>query len=499
MSKLLRIVLLLMVVAAGAAGWWWHQHSVRAVPQPAAVEAALPAELIQQFQSHMAALAEREKVFAALAGKAGLTVPGDDRWQQQFIGLQALLTQIDSDRLAPTAANRQSLDEGITLLQARTRHLDVQNRDLESLLREQKRADKLQQQWRGLSHQANAGMPPALALQQAGWRDEAGKQTQAMAFVAAAQLWQHLSDSLTSWLARVTGTIEARDQALEHRSQWKSVSGHVESAATAKAEELFQNGSQQLQAGEAENASASFVAATAAWQAAWRADLVRLATPAMVAIPAGHFRMGDIEGKGKRDQQPVHDVAIDAFLLAATEITFEQYGAYARLADLPLPDAHGWGEGRRPVINISWQDAHDYAAWLAQETGRAFRLPTEAEWEYAARAGTDSAYAWGEDMTGQMANCEGCSRWGNDRSLPVGSFRPNAFGLYDMSGNVWEWTEDCYRSRYDAPPVVDVCRERVLRGGSWADLPPVLKVANRSHAAPGYASDRIGFRLAQDH
>ena len=134
-------------------------------------------------------------------------------------------------------------------------------------------------------------------------------------------------------------------------------------------------------------------------------------------------------------------------------------------------------EGRRPVIKITWHQATDYAKWLSEQTGKRYRLPTEAEWEYAARAGTKSRYWWGNNLIKGMANCNGCgSDWDNKQTAPVGSFKPNPFGLYDTSGNVMEWVQDCWHKDYKGAPVDGSawleasggdCNRRIIRGGSW--------------------------------
>src|SRR5262249_16038271 len=146
------------------------------------------------------------------------------------------------------------------------------------------------------------------------------------------------------------------------------------------------------------------------------------------------------------------------------------------------PNDEGWGRGTRPVINVSWFDATAYVKWLSAKTGQQYRLLTEAEWEYAARAGTSTAYFWGNQIGRNQANCEGCgSRWDNKQIAPVGSFPANAFGLHDMHGNVWQWVEDRYDDNYNDAPAdgrtwtsAENCiseNTRVLRGGSWGYHP----------------------------
>ena len=176
------------------------------------------------------------------------------------------------------------------------------------------------------------------------------------------------------------------------------------------------------------------------------------------------------------------------------------------------PSDSGWGRGKRPVINVSWDDATAYAAWLSQQTGKKYRLPTEAEWEYAARAGSTTKYPWGDEASRDFANygkdeCCGGLAMGKDQwenTAPVGSFSANAFGLHDMHGNVWEWVQDCYHSSYEGAPVDGAAREqcdsssRVLRGGSWIDYPTGVRSANRVGNSASITDYSYGFRLTQD-
>ena len=225
--------------------------------------------------------------------------------------------------------------------------------------------------------------------------------------------------------------------------------------------------------------------------------------PEMVVIPAGRFRMGCVSGQECAAWElPVHDVTItQAFAVSKYEVTFEDYDRYTypnRVAD------EGWGRGRRPVFNVSWNDAQDYVEWLSAQTGHAYRLLSEAEWEYVARAGSSTAYSWGNDIGSNRANCDGCgSQWDDNRTAPVGSFAANAFGVHDMHGNVYEWVEDCWNPRYARAPTDGSawrsgdCERRVLRGGSWNYNPRTLRSANRDWNTTGYRSIYHGFRVAR--
>ena len=154
--------------------------------------------------------------------------------------------------------------------------------------------------------------------------------------------------------------------------------------------------------------------------------------PEMVWIPAGSFRMGDIQGGGDSDEKPVHRVSVGKFAMGKFEVTFAEYDKFAQATGRKKPNDRGWGRGNRPVINVSWNDATAYAKWLSNQTGKTYRLPTEAEWEYAARAGTETKYWWGNDLGKNRAACDGCgSQWDNKQTAPVGSFSANKFGLYD--------------------------------------------------------------------
>jgi formylglycine-generating enzyme required for sulfatase activity len=228
--------------------------------------------------------------------------------------------------------------------------------------------------------------------------------------------------------------------------------------------------------------------------------------PEMVVVPAGTFKMGDIQGTGGDDEKPVHTVSIaKPFAIGRYPITFDEYDRFASATNRSLPNDQGWGRGRQPAINVSWDDA---VKWLSQQTGKPFRLPTEAEWEYAARAGTETNYWWGNEMKSGIANCnEGDTRWGGKQTSPVGSFQPNPLGLYDTAGNVWEWVEDCLHGNYKGAPTDGSawleanggnCSQRMMRDGSWGNSPVLLRASSRFWFSAGNYLDPFGFRLVQD-
>jgi formylglycine-generating enzyme required for sulfatase activity len=169
-----------------------------------------------------------------------------------------------------------------------------------------------------------------------------------------------------------------------------------------------------------------------------------------------------------------------------------------------LPDS-GWGRGQQPAINLNWEEAQQYVAWLSRMTGKTYRLLSETEWEYAARAGTTTAYFWGEEVGSGNANCIGCgSQWDNKQPSPVGSFKPNAFGLYDMQGNVWTWLEDCYHDSYEGSPTDAAARtggceqgRRAVRGGGWDSIAINIRIANRDRISIGNRINDFGLRIAR--
>ena len=231
--------------------------------------------------------------------------------------------------------------------------------------------------------------------------------------------------------------------------------------------------------------------------------------PLMVVVPAGSFRMGCLNDGGGCyiSQRPVHTVNIASFAISRYEVTFEQWDACVDAGGCNgyRPDDRGWGRGNRPVIRLKWNDAQSYVSWLSQQTGRQYRLPSEAEWEYAARAGTETTYDWGDEAGDNRANCDGCgSRWDGTQTAPVGSFAPNPWGLYDVHGNVWEWTQDCKgSSNYTGAPtdgsawLAEPCSMRILRGGGWDSHPDFCRASYRGSGDVGLGTDVMGLRVVR--
>ena len=242
-------------------------------------------------------------------------------------------------------------------------------------------------------------------------------------------------------------------------------------------------------------------------------ETLQIPIPKMVEIPAGTFTMGCLSADMDcfDNEKPAHEVSISAFQMSATEVTFNQYDAYCdQVESCERPNDEGWGRGSRPVINVSWDDAQKYIQWLNEKTGKTYRLPTEAEWEYAARAGSQTKYCWGNESSGEHANGYdryGLGNWPKDgfkNTAPVGNYLPNAFGLYDIHGNVLEWVQDRYdENYYIGSPTQDPrgpsdpsFSDRVLRGGSWFGYARLLRSATRGRNTPGSRNDDVGFRLS---
>ena len=231
--------------------------------------------------------------------------------------------------------------------------------------------------------------------------------------------------------------------------------------------------------------------------------------PEMVVMPAGDFIMGSAnEHWNAKDEGPLRKVTIDSpFAASKFETTFAEWdGCVTAGGCKQKPTDQGWGRGRHPVINVSWDDITvEFLPWLSRKTGKTYRLLTEAEWEYAARSGTTSKFFTGATITTEQANFDGRDANGQyrQRTVEAGSFQPNAFGLHDMHGNVLEWVQDCYRSNYagassDSRAATEILGcQRVLRGGSWGNYWTNLRSAHRMTYGPRNRDAYTGFRVAR--
>lgn len=226
--------------------------------------------------------------------------------------------------------------------------------------------------------------------------------------------------------------------------------------------------------------------------------------PKMVLVPAGYFEMGSNVISNER---PIRTVKVaNSFSIAKYPVTFNEFDLFVNAMNQKIPSDEGWGRGNRPVINVSWMDASAYATWLSEVSGKAYRLPSEAEWEYAVRAGSKELYLWGNS-----AIEAGIFAWfannSEQKTHPVGEKKPNSWELHDMVGNVWEWVEDCWHKTYtEAPTDASAWRtphknnafQRTLRGGSFRDTQEALRSSRRYALLPFLSNSSIGFRLVHD-
>ena len=238
--------------------------------------------------------------------------------------------------------------------------------------------------------------------------------------------------------------------------------------------------------------------------------------PWMETIEGGTFKMGSPPEEAGREpsEAPLHEVKIlNPFAIGRFKVSFEEWDKC--VADGGCngyrPDDDGWGRGGQPVISVSWEDARAYTDWLAKKTSKHYRLPSEAEWEYAARARTWGPFSFKGKISPDKANYRATETYDGSapgiyrgRTVPVTMFQPNAFGLYQVHGNVWEWMEDCWSGSYASAPTGGApnehgdCEKRVIRGGGWADPPEMLRSARRGLGLPGNRNNRRGFRVARD-
>jgi formylglycine-generating enzyme required for sulfatase activity len=248
--------------------------------------------------------------------------------------------------------------------------------------------------------------------------------------------------------------------------------------------------------------------------------------PELLEVPAGQFLMGSPTGEVGRDDDegPQHTVTIARpFAVGKYEVTFDEWDACVAVGGCARVADDGWGRGQRPAIRVSYEQAIGYTRWLSKKTGKPYRLLSEAEWEYAARAGSRTAYIWGAtaDRACEFENGADAALgrqkpegWKNEwgllacddgqaRTAPVGAFNPNAFGLHDVSGNLSEWVEDCYNTSYEGAPTdgrvwtTADCPRRVIRGGNWSHSAVGVRSANRNGDPPSLRNMIVGFRVAR--
>ena len=240
--------------------------------------------------------------------------------------------------------------------------------------------------------------------------------------------------------------------------------------------------------------------------------------PEMIVVPAGAFTMGSstteqgryyntewsAHGRYNNNEGPQHKVTItNRFAVSKYDVTFADWDACVSVDACPKAADSGFGRDTKPVMYVSWDDAQTYVGWLSKMTGKPYRLLTEAEWEYAARAGTTTAYYWGDEIGKGNANCRGCDSQWDAKPSPVGSFAANQFGLYDMAGNVFQWVQDCYHTDYKEAPTDGSawtsgdCSNRVGRGGSWVNVPQDLRSALRLRGAADNRLIGLGFRVGR--
>ena len=362
---------------------------------------------------------------------------------------------------------------------------------------------------------AASELPPEIAadrlMVRAGWQAEQGRHAVALATldeVLSLREEHGLDTPDAFWFrhAQVAGATGEHARAVESATRYLTSAGR-DGEHYAAALELLEASDRELEAQRQREAEQERLAAAEARDAAaYQALRERLSTvegvfsdalqsgghgPLMVTIPAGRFRMGCLskDDSCNDDELPAHEVTIAApFALSVHEVTFMEWDACVAAGGCGghRPDDESWGRGTRPVINVSWSDAREYAAWLTLETGASYRLPSESEWEYAARAGGATKYHWGDEIGRNRANCHGCGSPADcDGTVPVASFAPNAWGLHDMHGNVEEWVEDCANSSYRGAPsdgsawLRGRCELRILRGGTCGDGPRDLRAASR--------------------
>ncbi|MGV3652630.1 MAG: formylglycine-generating enzyme family protein, partial [Noviherbaspirillum sp.] len=228
------------------------------------------------------------------------------------------------------------------------------------------------------------------------------------------------------------------------------------------------------------------------------------ACPVLISLPAGSFSMGS--SSGDPSEQPAHKVTINApFAIGKYEVTVAEWEQCVAASACPKIGGSDKPDARTPMRDVSWNDVQQYVKWLAKTSGQAYRLPTEAEWEYAARGGTRTRFWWGEQMKKGTANCSDCGEpWSAQGPAPVGSFQANPFGLHDTNGSVWEWVADCWHNNFKGAPAngsawdTPACRDRVIRGGSWREGASYMPSSTHFKYSASVRQSQNGFRVARD-
>jgi formylglycine-generating enzyme required for sulfatase activity len=227
------------------------------------------------------------------------------------------------------------------------------------------------------------------------------------------------------------------------------------------------------------------------------------ACPVMVALSPAPFTMGS--NSSDPSERPAHKVALRTpFAIGKYEVTVDQWGECVKASVCPSLPSTANAPGNQPMRDVSWDEAQLYLKWLSTISRRPYRLPTEAEWEYAARGGTATPYWWGSQMKGGNSSCEGCGQpWKAEAPPPIGSFSANPFGLHDMNGSVWEWVQDCWHSSYKGAPADGSawangsCQSRVIRGGSWREDGSYMLSTTRFKYDASVRQSQNGFRVAR--
>ena len=298
--------------------------------------------------------------------------------------------------------------------------------------------------------------------------------------------------------ARALQNAEMYERAVEASSRYLQEAGRDGEYYQA-ALELLDSAEVGLAEARRKEARAQAAAERAERERAARAEVIVASIPDMVVMPTGTFRMGCVTGrKCQKWEKPLREVRVRGFAMSKHEVTFAQWDVCAEYGTCRWVPDEGWGRDNRPVIGVTWDDAQTYTNWLMQETGDGYRLPTEAEWEYAARAGAETRYSWGNDIGRGQAN------WNGGSTRAVGSYPANPFGLHDMTGNVSEWVQDCWHDSYRGAPEDGGawqsagCSTRVHRGGSWAGRKASsLRAAARWGWYPDRSYSYLGFRIVR--